>query len=158
DAALAALRATAAKCVAFWRQAGVDLGAYTTAESADDLDDLRRALGVPRISLWGMSYGTHLALATVRLHGKGLERVVLMGTEGPDDTLKLPLSSDALLQELTPLARRDGFDDLAGSAKRVLQALREQPRQGRSRMHDGRQVTIGEFDAQILIANALGQR
>lgn len=158
DAALAALQATAAKCVEFWRQAGVDLGAYTTAESADDLDDLRRALGVPRISLWGMSYGTHLALATVRLHGEDLERVVLMGTEGPDDTLKLPLSSDALLQELTPLARRDGFDDLAGSAKRVLQALREQPRQGRSRMHDGRQVTIGEFDAQILIANTLGQR
>ena len=158
DTALVALQATAAKCVAFWRRAGVDLGAYTTAESAADLDDLRRALGVPKISLWGMSYGTHLALAAVRLHGEGLERVVLMGTEGPDDTLKLPLSSDALLQELAQLARKDGFDDLVGSASRVLQALREQPRQGRSRMHEGRQVTIGEFDAQILIANALGQR
>ncbi len=158
DTALAAVQATAGKCVAFWRRAGVDLGAYTTAESAGDLDDLRRALNVPKISLWGMSYGTHLALATLRLHGEGLQRVVLMGTEGPDDTLKLPLSSDALLQELAPLARKDGFDDLAGSAKRVLQALREQPRQGRSRMHDGRQVTIGEFDAQILIANVLGQR
>lgn len=135
DTALVALQATAAKCVAFWRQAGVDLGAYTTAESAADLDDLRRALGVPKISLWGMSYGTHLALAAVRLHGEGLERVVLMGTEGPDDTLKLPLSSDA-----------------------VLQALSEQPRQGRSGMHESRQVTIGLYDAQIVIANMLGQR
>lgn len=158
DTALAALQATAAKCVAFWRQAGVDLGAYTTVENAADLDDLRRALGVPKISLWGMSYGTHLALAAMRLHGEGLERVVLIGTEGPDDTLKLPLSSDALLQELARLARKDGFDDLAGSATRVLQALREQPRQGRSRMHDGRQVSISAYDAQLVIANALGQR
>lgn len=158
DAALRALQATAAQCVAFWRQAGVDLGAYTTAESAADLDDLRRALGVPRISLWGMSYGTHLALATMRLHGAGLERVVLMGTEGPDDTLKLPLASDAVLQELAVLARKDGFNDLAGSVTRVLQALREQPRQGRSHMHDGKPVTIGLYDAQITIANMLGQR
>lgn len=158
DAALAVLHASAARCVAYWKAAGVDLGAYTTAESAADIDDLRRALGVPKISLWGMSYGTHLALATVRLHGAGLERVVLMGSEGPDDTLKLPLASDALLQQLAVLARKDGFEDLAGSATRVLQALREQPRQGRSRMHDGREVTIGVYDAQILIANALGQR
>jgi len=68
------------------------------------------------------------------------------------------LSSDALLQELTVLARKDGFDDLAGSVTRVLQALREQPRQGRSHMHAGKQVTIGLYDAQIVIANMLGQR
>lgn len=158
EAALTALQATARRCVAHWRQAGVDLGAYTTVESAADIDALRRALGVPKISLWGMSYGTHLALATVRLHGAGIERVVLMGTEGPDDTLKLPLASDALLQELAVLARHDGFNDLSGSVTRVLQALREQPRQGRSRMHAGRQVTIGLYDAQIVIANMLGQR
>lgn len=158
DAALAALRATAARCVAHWRQAGVDLTAYTTAESAADIEDLRRALGVPKISLWGMSYGTHLALASVRLHGAGLERVVLMGTEGPDDTLKLPLASDALLAELAVFAEQAGFKDLTGSAKRVLAALRQQPRQGRSLMHEGRQVTMGEYDAQLVIAGSLGQR
>ena len=158
DAALASLRDVAARCVAYWRTAGVDLGAYTTAESAGDLEDLRRALNVPKISLWGMSYGTHLALATVRLHGKGLDRVVLMGTEGPDDTLKLPLSADALLAELSVLARGAGFDDLTGSATRVLAAVREQPRQGRSVMHGGRTVMIGEYDAQLAISACLGRR
>ena len=54
------------RCVTWWRSQGVDLGAYTTLESARDLDRLRRALGVQRVSLWGMSYGTHLALATLR--------------------------------------------------------------------------------------------
>lgn len=158
DTALAALRATARACVAYWRQAGVDLGAYTTAESADDIDALRRALGRPRLSLWGMSYGTHLALAAVRRHGAGIERVVLMGAEGPDDTLKAPLSADALLDELSTVARQQGLNDLGGSARRVLQRLRDQPGQGRSLMHRGRQVTLGEFDAQLAIAAALGRR
>ena len=158
EAALAALRKTAVDCIAEWRKTGVDLAAYTTAESADDIEDLRRAMGLPRVSLWGMSYGTHLALATVRRHGPSLERVVLMGTEGPDDTIKLPLAADALLAELAIVARKDGFDDLQGSARRVLEALRHQPGQGSSPMHDGRQVTIGEYDAQLAIVIALGRR
>ncbi|MFC3816136.1 alpha/beta hydrolase [Lysobacter sp. GCM10012299] len=158
DAALTALRATASQCVAYWREAGVDLGAYTTVESAGDIEDLRRALGIRKLSLWGMSYGTHLALATIRLHGAGLDHVVLMGTEGPDDTLKLPLAADALLADLGVLAKDAGFDDLTGSARRVLEALRKQPQQARSAMHDGRQVTIGEFDAQLVITASLGRR
>lgn len=158
DAALAALRATAIGCIAYWRQEGVDLAAYTTAESADDIERLRRALGVPRISLWGMSYGTHLALASVRRHGEGIARVVLLGAEGPDDTLKLPLAADALLAQLAIVAKREGFDDLGGSARRVLKALRHQPGKGRSLMHGGRQVMIGEYDAQLAIATALGRR
>ncbi len=158
DAALAALRATAAQCVAFWRQAGVDLAAYTTEESAADLEDLRRALGVPKISLWGMSYGTHLALAATRRHGQGLDHVVLMGVEGPDDTLKLPLSADALFAELSVLAAKDGFADLEGTARRVLDMLRQQPRQGHSAMRKGRPVMIGAYDAQRVMAMSLGQR
>ena len=157
EAALAALRATAERCMAAWRKDGVDLGAYTTVESAHDIESLRSALGVPRISLWGMSYGTHLALAAARLHGAGIDRMVLLGTEGPDDTLKLPLTADALLEKLDLLARQRGFD-LAGSARRVLAGLRVHPRQGRSLMRGGRRVTISEFDAQLAIAAALGRR
>jgi len=158
DAALAGLKATLASCVAFWKSAGVDLGAYTTAESADDIDYLRKAMALPKLSLWGMSYGTHLALATVRRHPDSLERVVLMGSEGPDDTIKLPLYADALLADLAVIAKKDGFDDLQGSAQRVLAALRQQPGQGSSPMHGGRKVTIGEFDAQMAIAIAIGRR
>ncbi|MGO1069386.1 alpha/beta hydrolase [Lysobacter sp. CA199] len=158
EAALAALRATAKRCIAYWRREGIDLAAYTTAESADDIESLRRALGLPRISLWGMSYGTHLALASVRLHGAGIDRVVLIGAEGPDHTLKLPLAADALLAELAVVAKGAGFDDLTGSARRVLEALRHRPGQGRSLMHGGRKVTIAEYDAQIAIAASLGRR
>ncbi|MNK93132.1 Tripeptidyl aminopeptidase precursor [compost metagenome] len=158
EATLAALRDTAARCVAYWKQAGVDLGAYTTAESAGDIDGLRRALGVRKLSLWGMSYGTHLALATVRLHGEGLERVVLMGSEGPDDTLKLPMAADALLADLGTEAAAAGFEDLTGAVTRVLAALREHPQQARSLMHPDRQVMIGAYDLQLALAAMLGRR
>ncbi|MCD9086997.1 alpha/beta fold hydrolase [Stenotrophomonas sp. SY1] len=158
DAALAKIRATTASCIAEWKKGGIDLAAYTTAESADDIEDLRRAMGLPRVSLWGMSYGTHLALATVRRHGANIERVVLMGTEGPDDTIKLPLAADALLADLAVLARKDGFDDLVGSTRRVLETLQRQPGQGSSPMHEGRKVTIGQYDAQLALAVMLGRR
>jgi pimeloyl-ACP methyl ester carboxylesterase len=158
DAALAALREKVARCVAYWRSEGIDLAAYTTAESAGDIEYLRRAMGLPRISLWGMSYGTHLALASVRLLGAGIDRVVLMGAEGPGQTLKLPMVADDLLTDLAVLAKRDGFEDLVGSAERVLEALRRQPGQGRSFMHGGGRVTISEFDAQLAIAASLGRR
>lgn len=158
DTALTALQAHAVRCISWWQQQGVDLGSYTSEESADDIAALRQAMGVPRISLWGMSYGTHLALATVRRHGEGIERAVLFGAEGPDDTLKLPSSADALLAQLAPLAARDGFEDLVGSAGRVITALEQQPATGRSLIHQGRQVTLGAFDAQLAIAAAIGRR
>jgi pimeloyl-ACP methyl ester carboxylesterase len=56
------------------------------------------------------------------------------------------------------LAKGAGFNDLTGSATRVLAALREQPRQGHSVMHGGKPVMIGEFDAQLAISACLGRR
>ena len=87
-------RDKSAECAATWRAKGVDLNAYNTNESADDLESLCKALGVKKISLWATSYGTHLALATLRRHGDSIERAVLMGVEGPDDTQKLPFDID----------------------------------------------------------------
>ena len=56
---------------------GVDILAYNSVESAHDVDDLRKALGVEKVNLVGFSYGTHLGLACIRYHGKNLNRVVL---------------------------------------------------------------------------------
>src|SRR5688572_29854598 len=69
-------------CADHWRAKGVDVSAYTNDASADDLNDLRQVLGAERISLIGHSYGTLLAQATVRRHGKHVDRVVFAATEG----------------------------------------------------------------------------
>jgi len=42
---------------------GIDLAAYTTAANAADVNDIRVALGYDRVDVWGLSYGTRLALA-----------------------------------------------------------------------------------------------
>lgn len=115
----AALEAPLVACAARFRGEGVDLGAYNTRESADDVDDLRRALGTPTIALLGFSYGTHLALEVLRRHPAGVERAVLLGTEGPWHTLKLPSGQDAQLARLAAAAR-DVVPDLEGKWRALL--------------------------------------
>src|SRR5262245_52023193 len=62
------------KCAESLRSQGIDLSAYNMNESADDLEDLRKALGAKKISLLGFSGGATLALATLRRHGPNLDR------------------------------------------------------------------------------------
>ncbi|MCA9971430.1 MAG: alpha/beta fold hydrolase, partial [Anaerolineales bacterium] len=49
--------------------AGINLAAYHSAASAADLDALRRALGYDTWNLFGISYGTRLALTALRDYG-----------------------------------------------------------------------------------------
>jgi pimeloyl-ACP methyl ester carboxylesterase len=58
---------------------GVVLGAYTSAESAHDVADLRSALGVLEWDLYGISYGTRLALTVMRDHPAGIRSAILDG-------------------------------------------------------------------------------
>jgi len=56
---------------------GVNLAAYNSAESAADLNDLRLALGYEEWNLFGISYGTRLALTAMRDYPEGIRSVVL---------------------------------------------------------------------------------
>lgn len=132
DALLNAFRAASQTCAARWQQAGVDLAAYNTAESADDLNDLRHALGAEQLTLIGYSYGTHLALAYAKRHPDRLHRLLLMGAEGPDHTLKLPAAIQQHVEDIARLAAADPtygslVPDMAGSLSRVLQRLDASP-------------------------------
>lgn len=93
-------KTTLVKCVAEWRAAGVAVEGYDTVQSADDIEDLRKALGAEKVSLWGISYGTHLALATMRRHPDAIDRVALASAEGMDQTVKLPAATDAALARI----------------------------------------------------------
>jgi pimeloyl-ACP methyl ester carboxylesterase len=96
EAALTAYyRETLRTCVARWRAAGVAVNGYTTLQSADDIEDLRRALGARQIDLWGISYGTHLGLAMMRRHPRSVGRVAFSSVEGMSQTVKLPAHVDA---------------------------------------------------------------
>ena len=56
---------------------GVDLDAYDTPTTAADIEDLRVALGIDRWNLFGVSYGTTVALEVVRQHPESVRSVVL---------------------------------------------------------------------------------
>ncbi len=80
---------------------GFDPAPLNTNASADDLEDLRLALGVAKLRLWSISYGTHLALATVKRHPDSIESMVLAGVEGLDATYKLPSQAEAPMDALS---------------------------------------------------------
>jgi pimeloyl-ACP methyl ester carboxylesterase len=58
---------------------GPAFGSYRTSAAADDLDAVRAALGLERISMYGDSYGTFLAQSYAYRHGEALEALVLDG-------------------------------------------------------------------------------
>ncbi len=90
---------TLSKCVASWKETH-DLNAYNTTESAKDIDALRKALGVDKISLWGISYGSHLAFEYIRLFESNIDRMVLASLEGPNETIKLPANTEAFVDDI----------------------------------------------------------
>lgn len=62
----------------------IDLSAYCTSESAADIEDLRRVLGIERWNLWGVSYSCKLMLEVLRRHPEGVRAVILDSPLPPD--------------------------------------------------------------------------
>ena len=83
-AATSALAGAAAACRQHLTLAGVDLDAYTSAAAADDIEDLRKALGYETWNLQGISYSTRLMLTVLRRHPAGVRSVVLDSVLPPD--------------------------------------------------------------------------
>ncbi|MFG2224004.1 alpha/beta hydrolase [Streptomyces sp. NPDC048644] len=79
---LQSLKALADDCA---HGAGAALPHLSTAETADDMDDLRAALGEPVLSYLGVSYGSYLGAAYAAAHPHRIDRMVLDSVVGPWD-------------------------------------------------------------------------
>jgi pimeloyl-ACP methyl ester carboxylesterase len=164
DSLLALARVRSRSCAQFWTSRGVDLGAYNTNASADDIDALRAALRAERMTLLGGSYGSHLVLATVRRHGAKVERIIMNGVEGPDHTLKLPSNIQKQLENIGRLVAADPvmrgiIPDFVGLVRSVLARLEQAPVQ--TTVTDAAtgtpvKVVLSRFDLQLLTAEGLG--
>lgn len=125
-------RAEVARCFDWWTAQGVAIDGYTTLQNAHDIDDLRRALGVEKVNLWGISYGSHLGLAVLKYHPQSVDRAVLAGIEGLDETVKLPSENDAYFARVQAVIDADPaakavYPDLAGLMRRVHARLEATP-------------------------------
>jgi pimeloyl-ACP methyl ester carboxylesterase len=113
------------------RAMGIDPTAYNTIESADDIDDLRRAIGAERISLLAFSYGSRLALMYAQRHGDHVSRIVLQGVNGPGLVLKRPAAVGRKLDRTAALLEQDtawhGPTDLRAAARAARERLAIKP-------------------------------
>jgi pimeloyl-ACP methyl ester carboxylesterase len=74
-------RAAATACAA---ALGPQRDFYSTAVHAEDLESVRQALGFGKIALYGVSYGTKLALAYALAHPDHVERLLLDSVVPPE--------------------------------------------------------------------------
>ena len=63
---------------------GIDLGDYNTINVADDVADLKRALKIGTWNLFGISYGTAVALEVMRSHPEGVRSTLIDSVYPPD--------------------------------------------------------------------------
>jgi len=68
------------RCRARLLNRGIDLAAYNSKESAADIEDLRRALNLKTINLYGVSYSARLMLEVMRDYPAHIRSVVLEST------------------------------------------------------------------------------
>jgi pimeloyl-ACP methyl ester carboxylesterase len=164
DSARRHVAAMAGRALQAFRTRGVDLAGYTTVESADDIEALRAALGIERLALFGFSYGTHLGTCYMRRYPQRVESAVLLGVEGPDETLKLPWTMDVSLRKLAALAAQDPkiagrVPDLVALYDRVIAKLAKQPMRVAVPLPSGKdtvQVPVGPFGLRFIMRIDMG--
>ncbi len=152
----------AAECLEKWSEADFDLTGYNTLESARDLDDLRVHLGAKKINLWSISYGTHLALAAVKIMDNRIDRIVMTGAEGLHQTVKLPARTDEFFGRVQDAIDQDPaakaiYPDIASLMRRVQAKLDADPVTVEIEGPDGAPVTLfyGKTDMQMITSFAI---
>jgi pimeloyl-ACP methyl ester carboxylesterase len=76
------------RCRSSFVAQGVDLSKFSTPITADDVADLKLALGIDTWNIFGVSYGTAVALAVLRQHPEGVRSAVIdsvVPTDAPGD-------------------------------------------------------------------------
>ncbi len=70
---------TIADCLREIDAAGIDISKYNTTENAKDVSTIIKALGYTSYNMYGVSYGTKLALETMRVAPEGIRSVIIDG-------------------------------------------------------------------------------
>ncbi len=145
------------KCIAFWKANDIDVSAYNTLENAKDLEDLRKVLGVEKLNLWGISYGSHLAFAYINQYPERVDKIALAGLEGPGQTIKRPKFNQEFLEYLALKVKEDSlagktYPNLIKTMRNVMNRLEKNPvytkfKDRRSRTEQD--LAISKFDLQL---------
>ncbi|MGN6032661.1 MAG: alpha/beta hydrolase [Thermomicrobiales bacterium] len=121
-------------CAAQLADEGIDLNTYNNRQSVADIDAVRQALGASRIDLLGTSYGSMLALETMRYEPGIVRSAILNSPDIPEkqffDSLMIG-HQEALDATFAACADDPECDaahpDLAATYTEVVQALNKKP-------------------------------
>ena len=157
-------RERARTCAAAWKKKGVNLEAYNTNENADDINALREALGLEKISLLATSYGTTLAIAILRRHRAKVHRVIMVGMEGPDQTYKLPSNAQKQISEIGRQAKQNLqihslVPDIPQLLTTLSERLKNQPVNVEVEDPETKEkvsIVVGDFDLRLMTADHIG--
>jgi len=147
----------AAGCAA---QLGARRGSFTTSDSVDDLEAVRQAAGYERLVLFGVSYGTKVALEYAERYPQHVEALVLDSTvdvDGPDPFERSSFAAvGRVLGDLCSAAACQRITaSPTGDVAALVGRLTHRPLRGR--VFDGRgharRVTLGRGDLfDVLVA------
>jgi len=135
------LRSTVAaeKCA---RRLGPRRAFYTTPDSVADMEAIRSTVGARKLTLFGISYGTELALAYAREHPDRVERLILDSVVDPDESDPFGLAGframGPSLASLCPERCRNLSADPGADLAALVARLRAAPLHGYRIGADGR--------------------
>jgi len=111
-----------------------DLKLYVTTIAADDMDEVREALGYERLNLFGGSYGTRAALTYLKRHPQHVRTAILQGISPADQLMPrdFPQDTERALQGvlsecLADKACSEAFPNIKEESKSVLAQLLKGP-------------------------------
>jgi pimeloyl-ACP methyl ester carboxylesterase len=112
----------------------IDLSGYTAIECANDINELRYALGYKSISLYAWSFGSQWSFVLMRLFPETIARAVLSGVEPINNEFDMPSDVMAAIHRIwkdidqderfTPYLPKGGMNELAQS---VLNKVEQTP-------------------------------
>jgi pimeloyl-ACP methyl ester carboxylesterase len=128
---------------------------YSTAEHADDVDSVRESLGVDKVGLYGVSYGTKLLQAYASRHPTHVDRLILDSVVGPGfpdafDRNVLREMPDTLADFCTGRICRAATPDFAGDVVKLANRLEAKPARGRIIGVNGRAKTLTMNGEELL--------
>lgn len=130
---------------------------YTTLHAIEDLDQVRRELGVDKINIYGISYGTRVALAYLRAYPENVRSVIIDGVVpmdlalGPNISLEAQRALDMIFDRCeSDAACSDAFPDVRNAFADLMARLRAQPELVNLRDPITGERTAFEFNDEML--------
>ncbi len=126
---------------------------YTTRDTVEDIEAVRRRIGRERITLYGVSYGTKVATAYALKYPEHVQRLVLDSVVEPEGQNVFDLDTFAAMPRVLREICRDECEgvteDLPGDVATLVDRMNGEPLRGPFVGPDGRVKTV-EITARLV--------